>query len=79
MTRNRRTTLALMALAAACATLGTSSAQAQGDYPAKPLRFIVPYPAGGGTDTIARLIGTQLTQRWGQPVVVENICRAKVR
>ena len=71
MTRNRRTTLALMALAA-CATLGTSSAQAQGDYPAKPLRFIVPYPAGGGTDTIARLIGTQLTQRWGQPVVVEN-------
>ena len=47
MTRNRRTTLALMALAAACATLGTSSAQAQGDYPAKPLRFIVPYPAGG--------------------------------
>lgn len=72
MTRNRRTTLALIALAAACATLGTSSAQAQGDYPAKPLRFIVPYPAGGGTDTIARLIGTQLTQRWGQPVVVEN-------
>ncbi len=72
MTRNRRTTLALMALAAACATLGTSSAQAQGDYPAKPLRFIVPHPAGGGTDTIARLIGTQLTQRWGQPVVVEN-------
>ena len=72
MTRNRRTTLALMALAAACPTLGTSSAQAQGDYPAKPLRFIVPYPAGGGTDTIARLIGTQLTQRWGQPVVVEN-------
>ena len=72
MTRNRRTTLALMALAAACATLGTSSAQAQGDYPAKPLRFIVPYPAGGGTDTIARLINTQLTQRWGPPVVVEN-------
>ena len=71
MTRNRRTTLALIALAA-CATLGTSSAQAQGDYPAKPIRFIVPYPAGGGTDTIARLIGTQLTQRWGQPVVVEN-------
>ncbi len=72
MAFTRRNTLALIALAAACATLGTSSAQAQGDYPAKPLRFIVPYPAGGGTDTIARLIGTQLTQRWGQPVVVEN-------
>ncbi|MBS0508537.1 MAG: tripartite tricarboxylate transporter substrate binding protein [Proteobacteria bacterium] len=72
MTRNRRTTLALIALAAVCATLATGGAQAQGDYPAKPLRFIVPYPAGGGTDTIARLIGTQLTQRWGQAVVVEN-------
>ena len=47
-------------------------AQAQDSYPSKPIRLIVPYPAGGGTDTIARLIGTQLTQRWGQPVVVEN-------
>ena len=71
MTITRRKTLALplIALAAACAMGG---AQAQGDYPAKPIRLIVPYPAGGGTDTIARLIGTQLTQRWGQPVVVEN-------
>ena len=68
MAFTRRNTLALIALAA-CATSG---AQAQGDYPAKPIRLIVPYPAGGGTDTIARLIGTQLTQRWGQPVVVEN-------
>lgn len=71
MAFTRRNTLALMALAA-CATFATSGAQAQGDYPAKPIRLIVPYPAGGGTDTIARLIGTQLTQRWGQPVVVEN-------
>ncbi len=69
MAFTRRTTLALMALAAACAMGG---AQAQGDYPSKPIRLIVPYPAGGGTDTIARLIGTQLTQRWGQAVVVEN-------
>ena len=71
MAFNRRNTLALITLAA-CATFATSGAQAQGDYPAKPIRLIVPYPAGGGTDTIARLIGTQLTQRWGQPVVVEN-------
>ncbi len=71
MTITRRKTLALplIALAAACAMGG---AQAQGDYPNKPIRLIVPYPAGGGTDTIARLIGTQLTQRWGQAVVVEN-------
>ncbi|WP_367067068.1 tripartite tricarboxylate transporter substrate binding protein [Oryzisolibacter sp. LB2S] len=69
MTFARRKTLALIALAAACAIGG---AQAQEPYPSKPIRFIVPYPAGGGTDTIARLIGTQLSQRWGQPVVVEN-------
>ncbi|HQQ70484.1 MAG TPA: tripartite tricarboxylate transporter substrate binding protein [Alicycliphilus sp.] len=69
MAITRRKTLALVALAASCAMTG---AQAQGDYPAKPIRLIVPYPAGGGTDIIARLIGTQLTQRWGQAVVVEN-------
>lgn len=50
--------------------LGTG-AQAQG-YPNKPIRIVVPYPAGGGIDLIARAIGNQLTQRWGQPVVVEN-------
>ena len=61
--------LPLIALAAAC---GVSGAQAQDHYPSKPIRVIVPYPAGGGTDTIARLIGVQLSQRWGQPVVVEN-------
>ncbi|SEA04388.1 MULTISPECIES: Bug family tripartite tricarboxylate transporter substrate binding protein [Acidovorax] len=61
--------LPLIALAAAC---GAGGVQAQDPYPSKPIRVIVPYPAGGGTDTIARLIGVQLSQRWGQPVVVEN-------
>ncbi len=61
--------LPLIALAATC---GLCSAQAQDTYPSKPIRVIVPYPAGGGTDTIARLIGQHLTQRWGQPVIVEN-------
>lgn len=61
--------LPLIALAAAC---GLGSAQAQDPYPSKPIRLIVPYPAGGGTDTIARLIGTQLSQRLGQPVLIEN-------
>ncbi len=73
MAITRRKTLArclpLIALAAAC---GMGGAQAQDSYPSKPIRVIVPYPAGGGTDTIARLIGTQLSQRLGQPVVVEN-------
>ena len=46
-------------------------AHAQG-YPTKPIRIVVPYPPGGGIDLIARATGSQLTQRWGQGVVVEN-------
>ena len=61
--------LPLIALAAAC---GAGGAQAQDPWPSKPLRVIVPYPAGGGTDIMARLISTQLSQRLGQAVVVEN-------
>ena len=47
-------------------------ASAQNAYPIKPVRFIVPYPPGGSTDPIARLLGTHLTAIWGQQVVVEN-------
>ena len=41
-------------------------------YPAKPIRIIVPFPAGGIADLYARLIGTRVGESWGQPVVVEN-------
>ena len=68
----RKTLTHLLPLIALTATCGMGSAQAQGDYPSKPIRIVVPYPAGGGTDTITRLIGVQLSQRLGQPVVVEN-------
>lgn len=47
-------------------------ASAQSDYPAKPIRWIVPYPPGGTTDLLARLMSQWLTQRLGQQVVVEN-------
>ena len=41
-------------------------------YPTKPIRLIVPYPPGGGNDTLARLFGVKLTEAWGQQVVVDN-------
>ena len=47
------------------------SAWAQVAYPARPLRLIVPFPPGAGTDVVARLVGGKLTNAWGQPVVVE--------
>ncbi len=41
-------------------------------YPNKPIRFIVPLPPGSGSDVIARVIGKKLTEKWAQPVVVDN-------
>jgi tripartite-type tricarboxylate transporter receptor subunit TctC len=48
-----------------------TSVQAQ-PYPAKPVRLVVPFPAGGSADTLARIAGTKLSERWGQQVVVDN-------
>jgi tripartite-type tricarboxylate transporter receptor subunit TctC len=50
----------------------TAPALAQSDYPNKPIRWIVPYPPGGSTDVVARLMGQWLSQRLGQQVIVEN-------
>jgi tripartite-type tricarboxylate transporter receptor subunit TctC len=41
-------------------------------YPNKPIRFVTPYPPGGGTSVVARLIGQKLTESWGQQVLVDN-------
>src|SRR5262249_15321882 len=60
----------LAACAAALAAL-SRIARAQA-YPTRPVRWIVPYPAGGAADPIARLIVPFLSERLGQPVVVEN-------
>ena len=47
-------------------------AAAQQTYPNRPVRWIVPFPAGGPTDTLSRVLAAKLTERWGQSVVVEN-------
>src|SRR4051794_1348290 len=61
----------LVATALVAAFAAVSSAQAQ-DYPSKLVRLVVPQAAGGATDTFARAIGQKLSERWGQPVVIEN-------
>ncbi|MDK3025468.1 tripartite tricarboxylate transporter substrate binding protein [Cupriavidus taiwanensis] len=73
MQQSRRNWLAQAGTLAGAAVLGgVGQALAQQPYPAKPIRLIVPYPAGGGTDTVGRLIGQRLAESLGQPVVVEN-------
>jgi tripartite-type tricarboxylate transporter receptor subunit TctC len=65
-----RRTLGLLCLGAVLLTcIGVAHAET---YPSKPIRMIVPWPAGGGVDTAARMISQPLSERLGQPVVVEN-------
>lgn len=57
---------------AAIAATAISGAFAQGNYPAKPMRWVIPYAAGGGTDVIARPLALKLGEVLGQPVVYDN-------
>ena len=61
--------LAALALSVGC--MGLTSAHAA-DYPARPINLIVPYPAGGGVDTVGRVIAQKLGERLGQQVLVVN-------
>ena len=64
----KRIALALAAGLVFC----TGSAAAQATWPAQPVKWIVPYPPGGSTDMLARLVSHKLGERLGQPVIVEN-------
>jgi tripartite-type tricarboxylate transporter receptor subunit TctC len=60
-----------VALACLCA-LALSPAAAQESYPSRPIRIVVPFPAGGPTDILSRIVAQKMSEAWGQPVVVEN-------
>ncbi len=69
MTLPKRSLLGLIAGAAMLATLPV---QAQDKFPDRPIMFVVPFPPGGPTDAMARILATELTRELGQAVVVEN-------
>ncbi len=69
---HRRTLLGSAAAAAAAALAVQPWARAQSDYPAQPIRWVVPYPPGGGTDVLARTVAEALRTPLGQQIVVDN-------
>ncbi len=66
----------LLTLALACLTIVGSAVAAAETYPSRPVTLIVPYPAGGPTDTIARILAERMQSTLGQPVVIENVTGA---
>lgn len=67
--RNISVSTLAIAVFGCCSSVSTF---AQATYPNKPVKLVVPYPAGGASDAVARLIADKLQQTWGQPVVVDN-------
>jgi len=65
----RRVALACLCALAAAAP---ATAAAQESYPNRPIRIVVPFPAGGPTDILSRIVAQKMSESWGQPVVVEN-------
>jgi tripartite-type tricarboxylate transporter receptor subunit TctC len=61
-----------LCLAALCVLPCAPALAQNAAYPSRPIKLIVPYPAAGATDSLARSIGQKLGEAWGQPVIVEN-------
>ena len=71
LSRQSRSVWAL-ALATLFMLAAPMAAQAQATYPDKPIKFVVPYPPGGGTDVVARIVQQRLQAALGQPIVIDN-------
>ena len=56
--------------------VGLPAAEAQPAYPSRPITLIVPFAAGGPTDTLARIVGERIRSELGQPIVIENVTGA---
>jgi tripartite-type tricarboxylate transporter receptor subunit TctC len=69
---SRRFALAALGMIAAGGLLGTAPALAQGNYPSRPIRLIVPFPAGGGTDLIAREVANKVATSNGWSIIIDN-------
>jgi tripartite-type tricarboxylate transporter receptor subunit TctC len=65
-------TLLTPLLSGALLLVTAAPASAADAYPAKPVRFVITFPAGGPTDVVVRLIGQGLTSQWGQPMIIDN-------
>jgi len=70
--QGRRRLLRFPLMCAALAAAVAASTAWAADYPARPLRLVVPYAPGAGTDTVARLVATKLARKLGQTIIVEN-------
>src|SRR5947209_11531994 len=60
-----------LAAAVALAAFLATAVHAQ-EWPAKPVRIVVPFPAGGSADLMPRIVAEKLAEKWGQPVIVDN-------
>src|SRR3977135_413246 len=63
---------ALGILAIGMAAVAPTPAQGPSGFPARPVRFLIPFPGGGINDVLARIAADKLTAKWGQPIVIEN-------
>ena len=68
----RRKLVAAIVALSTISLAGAASGQSAGAWPERPIRLVVPYPPGGSTDPVARLLAADIAPRLGQPVIVDN-------